>query len=143
VAHPERVKLSLEQEQDALRHQACSTAWPGWRIVRLGAGACFIRHGVGLAGGLDQHRCDRRACAALATVDGEGMCSVADRLVVREESPSSLMTTFTKVNLVAPTCPVISPASLAGKDGPTAWKPHGRHCRPRPQPSSGADASSR
>jgi hypothetical protein len=28
VAHPERVKRSLEQEQDALRHQARSTAWP-------------------------------------------------------------------------------------------------------------------
>jgi hypothetical protein len=26
VALPERVKLSPEQEQDALRHQACSTA---------------------------------------------------------------------------------------------------------------------
>jgi hypothetical protein len=43
VARPERVKLSPEQEQDALRHQACSTARPVWRIVRLGAGAGFIR----------------------------------------------------------------------------------------------------
>jgi hypothetical protein len=48
VALQERVKLSLEQEQDALRHQACSTAWP-----------CFIRYGVRLAGGRDQRDGDQ------------------------------------------------------------------------------------
>jgi len=70
VALPERVKLSPEREQNALRHQACSTARPcladrparRWRWLHPLMAS-------GLVGGRNQHRCNRRACADAAGCD--------------------------------------------------------------------------
>jgi hypothetical protein len=70
VALPERVKLSPEREQNALRHQACSTARPcladrparRWRWLHPLMAS-------GLVGWRNQHRCNRRACADAAGCD--------------------------------------------------------------------------
>jgi hypothetical protein len=53
-------------------------------------------------GSAPDRRANPRSRRSLAIVNGEVMCSLADRLVECEESPQTLMTTFTKVNLAAP-----------------------------------------
>ena len=74
-------------------------------------------------GSAAKRRAIRRLRSSDETVGAAVLCSVADRLVEREESPQTLITKFTKVNLAVPTWPVISQHPSVGKMTPLAWKP--------------------
>jgi hypothetical protein len=70
-----------------------------------------------------KRRAKPRRRRSFGTVGAAVMCSVADRLVKREELPQTLMTKFTKVDRAVPTWPVISQHPSVGKMTPLAWKP--------------------